>query len=77
MLIYNNHVVTTCRSLKISHFCIIEENFEEFANVAGRKSKFMKFYAKDQSFMLFYASLFSKNFMIDDFMPSGTPETIS
>ena len=34
----------------------------------------MKFYAKNQSFMLFYAfSLFSKKFMIFyDFMPSGT-----
>ena len=33
----------------------------------------MKFYAKNQSFMLFYNfSLFSKNFMIFyDFMPSG------
>ena len=36
----------------------------------------MKFYAKNQSFMLFYAfSLFSKNVMIFyDFMPSGIPE---
>ena len=36
----------------------------------------MKFDAKNQSFMLFYAfSIFSKNFMIFyDFMPSGTPD---
>ena len=55
---------------EFSHFfSIIEENFEEFGNV------FMKFYAKNQSFMLFDAFLlFSKNCMIFyDFMPSGTP----
>ena len=59
-----------------SHFfSIIEENFEEFGNVFGKKSKF---YDKNQSFMLFYAfSLFSKNFMMFyDFMPSGTPALI-
>ena len=40
-----------------------------------KSQNFVKFYAKNQSFMLFYAfSLFSINFMIFyDFMPSGTP----
>ena len=42
-----------------------------------KSQNFMKFHAKNQSFMLFYAfSLFSKNVMIFyDFMPSGTPVT--
>ena len=79
MLIYNSlfHAVTTCGSLKISHTSSakLKKILKSLEMCLAKSKNFMKFYAKNQSFMLFYAfSLFSKKFMIFyDFMLSVTP----
>ena len=48
-------------------FSIIEENFEEFGNVFGKKSKFYEILCQEPIFSAIFCFFY-------DFMPNGTPE---
>ena len=56
-------------------FSIIEENFEEFGNVIGKKSKFYEILCQEPIFyaILCFFIIFQN---IYDFIPSGTPASV-